>query len=245
MDIVQPEIFRRYPDLIFGISIRNDGSSAPPYGLNLSFNVGDDPGAVQRNREKFFGLLDINPSEIAFPMQCHTSSVRYITQPGKFPETDALVTDKPGVYLAITVADCVPVFLFLPGEKIVAAIHAGWMGTSGRICTKTVRLLSELRKIDPENILAYIGPAAGVCCYEVGEEVAERFPADMVKKKTDGKFLLDLPSANKRQLIEAGLDEENIQSEGVCTICSPDRFHSYRRDGKMSGRMMGIIGMRE
>jgi polyphenol oxidase len=245
MEIVHPEIFRRYPDLVFGMSTRNGGVNTPPYNFNLSFNVGDDPDTVQRNREIFYNSLRIDPADIAFPIQCHSSHVRSVSKSGTYPDADALITDVPNIYLAITVADCLPVFLYVPGRNIVAGIHAGWKGTSENICMKTVRLLHDTWQVDENEILAYIGPAAGICCYEVGPEVAGRFDNSFIKQKNNGKFLLDLPAANKRQLIDIGLLEENITSEDICTICSPNRFHSYRRDGKKSGRMMAIIGLRK
>ncbi len=112
--ILRPEIFAGHPSVTAGFSTRTGGVSAPPLGMNLSFTVGDDRTAVIRNRELFFGMLHIGLDELAIPMQCHSTTVAHARTWGGFENTDGLVTGEYGVFLVVTVADCVPVLLYDP-----------------------------------------------------------------------------------------------------------------------------------
>ncbi len=244
MNVLRSKLFSQYPQIIFGISTRNGGVSAPPYELNLSISVGDDPENVRENRKRFFTSLNIDQSRLAFPVQVHSSHVQYAGRPGRFPHTDGLTTDNKDLYLIVTVADCLPVFMFDPVHSVIAGVHAGWKGSSQKITEKMIRFMIDRWQTDPANIIVYLGPSAGVCCYEVGEEVAGQFDAEFIRPKSNGKFHLDIPAVNRAQLVNAGVNEGNIEHRNECTICTPNRYHSYRRDGKKSGRMMGVMGIR-
>jgi hypothetical protein len=211
--------------------------------MNLSFNVGDDPERVRRNRSRFFGQLGILPEELAIPGQVHGTSVREASAAGAYPETDGLVTASPRLFVCVTVADCVPILLADPVTRAVAAVHAGWRGTAGRIVEGALELLTDRYGVRPANLLAYVGPSAANCCYSVGEDVASRFPANVVSRK-DGKVTVDLKETNRLQLASAGVPEGNIEISPFCTISEPSLFHSHRRDAAASGRMMAVIGSR-
>lgn len=245
MEIIRSKRFEQYPQIIFGMSTRNGGVSAPPYGLNLSTSVGDIPDHVRENRKRFFHALNVDISRLAFPLQVHSSHIRYAGQPGRYPDTDGLTTDRSETYLIVTVADCLPLFLFDPVHSVIAGIHAGWKGSSQHITRKAIRFLTGRWQTNPADIIVYLGPSAGVCCYEVGEEVAGLFPSEFGVRQPNGKYHLDISAVNIAHLLSEGVREENIEHEEVCTICNPDRFHSYRRDRGKSGRMMGVIGLRE
>ncbi len=244
MEIIRPEIFNRFDHVVFGMSTRNGGVSAPPFDLNLSKSVGDNPLNVVRNRELFFGRLQIDPAAVAYPQQNHTAHIVRVSEPGSFPDTDGVATSVAGVYLVITVADCTPVFLYDPSACVVAGVHAGWKGTRHGITRRMIRFLTEEWGSDPANLHVFIGPAAGKCCYEVGGDVAHLFDGEFLADNGDGKFLLDVPGINRCQLLELDIPEAQIEMDNRCTICNPGLFHSYRRDGKQSGRMMGVIGIR-
>jgi polyphenol oxidase len=244
MEILRSNLFSRYPRIVFGMSTKNGGVSSPPYGLNLSVSVGDNPENVRENRKRFFHALNIDTSRLAFPLQVHSSHIQYAPRSGRYPDTDGLTTDRTETYLIVTVADCLPVFLFDPVHSAIAGIHAGWRGTGQSIAKKAVRFMNERWQTDPADIIAYLGPSAGVCCYEVGEEVAEFFPEEFSVSKPNGRFHIDIAAVNKVQLQSEGVQVKNIEHENGCTICMQDRFHSYRRDGTRSGRMMGVIGMK-
>lgn|SRR5208283_2526188 len=243
MEIIRSEALSRYRQIVFGMSTRAGGRSPGGLGMNLSFNVGDDKVNVVENRRLFFGALHIGLDELAFPMQCHSNTVRAIQTWGGYEECDGLVTNEFGVFIVISVADCVPIFLFDPVTRMVAGIHAGWRGTSSGIVKNGIVLMKDKFGTDPKNLIAFVGPAAGKCCYEAGEEVAGMFDRAFVVKTESGKWKVDLKNANRQQLEAEGVLSTNIEVHEGCTIHESEKFHSYRRDGEASGRMMGVIGI--
>jgi YfiH family protein len=164
---------------------------------------------------------------------------------GDAVEGDAAVTETRGVMLGIQTADCVPILLADSGGRAVAAVHAGWRGTESRIVGIAVARLKEKFRIDPKDLVAAVGPHIGVCCFEVGEEVAARFadPQVVVRKAEWPKPHLDLQTANRNQLLMSGIPAEQIETSSLCTKCRADLFHSYRRDGKSMGHMLSVIGL--
>lgn len=203
----------------------------------------DEPGgAAGNNLSPFEASLGVTDQRLAIPRQCHTANVRLVTGPGVYDETDALVTGETGLWLRVVVADCVPIFLVESRVRAVAAIHAGWRGISAGIVEKTMDLLGDRLGGDPGQMKAYLGPSAGVCCYEVGEEVARLFDEEEIARR-QGRIFLDLKEANVRRLVRAGVPSGNIQISPFCTVCDPQRFHSYRRDRERAGRMIGIISI--
>ncbi|MFQ5799524.1 MAG: peptidoglycan editing factor PgeF [Bacteroidota bacterium] len=243
MKLLSSSLFQRYPEIRFGISTRLGGVSTPPYDLNLSFSVGDERSNVIRNRDLFFGRLRISWEEVAIPGQCHSSSVLRADSGGGYDNCDALVTNEIGVFLTVSVADCVPLFLFDPKNKAVAAVHVGWRGAAQGIVFNAVKRLEEEFSTDPGDLVAFLGPAAGVCCYEVGDEVAGLFDVRFLRNARNQKRILDLQSFVRHELEQEGARPRYIETSEYCTICKPELFHSYRREGKRSGRMMGIIGL--
>ena len=243
MEIIRSHIFSRYPQIVFGMSTRNGGISSGALGMNLSFNVGDDKVNVIENRRRFFGSLHIGLDELAFPMQCHSSNVRSVNMWGGYEECDGLVTNEFGVFIAVSVADCVPVFLFDPKTRTLAGIHAGWRGTASEIVKNGVTKMASDFATDPKDIVAFIGPSAGKCCYEVEEDVAGRFGAEFVSTGASGKRKVDLKDANRRQLLSHGVLDANIEVHEGCSIHEAALYHSHRRDGNGSGRMMAVAGI--
>jgi YfiH family protein len=226
-----------------GISTRCGGVSPEPFGLNMSFNVNDSKENVQRNRELFVQALGLRIDQLAIPMQVHGGVVKRANIAGTYPGCDGMVTDVPQVYLCVSVADCVPIFIVDAQRKAVAAVHAGWRGTSARIVERAVALLISEFQCSPGTMLAYIGPCASVCCYSVGEDVAERFSGELTRQE-GGKIFVDLKAANLEQLVAVGVPRDRIEVSPQCTICGGNMLHSYRRDRERSGRMMGVIGLK-
>jgi len=239
MTAIRPSVFP--PEITAAFSTRNGGVSPPPLGLNLSFKVGDDPSNVRKNREIFFGALGISIVRLAIPGQVHGTAVRRVDVPGEYTETDALITSQSGVFLCVSVADCVPVLLFDPSRGAIGAVHAGWRGTASGITIAAVRAMQSEFGSQPSGLLASIGPSASDCCYRVGEDVASRFSPSFVRREK-GESFVDLKRANRSQLLEAGLRQENVELSPHCTISDASLFHSFRRDGARSGRMMAVIG---
>ncbi|MBV8052089.1 MAG: peptidoglycan editing factor PgeF [Acidobacteriaceae bacterium] len=187
---------------------------------------------------------------------------------------DGLITSTPRILLAIQTADCLPLILVDTTQRAVGVFHAGWRGTLKRIAQKGVGEMRRLFGTKPENIKAAIGPGIHSCCYEVGIEVREQFESqfayaadlfrevkesDSVREKYPLLFLtarapghselptrifLDLVEANRRQLMDAGVSAKNIIASELCTACRPDLLFSYRAEKGLTGRMMGVVGIR-
>lgn len=244
MKIVRSSILDRFPEIIFGMSTVDGGISDGLFGLNLSFSVLDMEEDVKENRKRFFSSLGILNSQIAFTQQHHTTNIAGVNESGLNDNCDALHTNRKNIFLAISIADCTPVMLFDKKHHVVAGIHAGWRGTAGRIVEKTIIELKTQYHSNADDIVAFIGPSAGKCCYEVGRDVAEQFPEACSEKKGNGKYLLDVKHANLIQLLENGVLNSNIETHPDCTIHN-SLYHSFRRDGNRSGRMLAIIGMKE
>jgi polyphenol oxidase len=238
--VILPKLFSGFPELKSGMSTRLGSRSRTGFEMNLSLNVGDDPSAVMENRKRFFSQVGVKVDRLAVPLQCHSNEVFKADLPGEYQKCDALITNLRNVALAITVADCVPVLLFDPIRHAVGAVHAGWKGTAHSIVERAITKMKEEYGTNPENLLVFVGPSAGSCCYEVGEEVAVMFRKKIVPYGT-GKILLDLKEENRRQLQHQGIPAGNIEVNESCTICEKEMFHSYRRDGARSGRMMAVI----
>lgn len=157
---------------------------------------------------------------------------------------DALITNQSNIMLTILTADCVPILLFDPKQKVIAAIHAGWKGTQQQISSKTVEKMQKEFESHPSDIIAGVAPSIGKCCYEVDWNVAKYFEhIENAYENRGEKQMLDLPHINKVQLLEAGLIEAHIEMSNVCTACEVEDYFSYRKEGGCSGRFMSMIGL--
>jgi len=251
LSILQFANISEFSELLHFSTTRMDGCSMGNYGsLNLGFNSGDLPGNVIENRIRLCAALGINPDKLVFPKQTHTATIKTITagfldldireRMHFLNETDAVITNRKGVCIAIKTADCVPVLLFDRKQKVVAAVHAGWRGTEQNIVSKTIHKMAEEFGSAPSDLFAGIGPSISPEVYEVGEEVWKKFTPEFYQPTNPskaGKRLLDLWSANFHQLINAGVPVDQIEVSRTCTFSDPIRFFSARRDGLNTGRM--------
>lgn len=178
------------------------------------------------------------PERTARLHQVHANGVIHATGPGDHGDGDALITATAGVWLEIRTADCVPLLLADPVRRIVAAIHAGWRGTAAAISRITVETMCGEWASKPEDLQVAIGPCIAACCFEVGEEVVGQLPGSVTHSGKQPR--VDLVDANRRQLVQAGVSAKRIESLDLCTVCDPDRFHSFRRD-RGNGRMIAAI----
>lgn len=205
------------------------------------------------NLTEVASLIEVDSSRFVVPKQTHTDTIATITSENYkqiFYDTDALITNEKGLVLVAKTADCVPILLYNPATKAIAAVHSGWRGTSKNIVGKTIAKMELEYGSKAEDIIAAIGPCIGIKNYEVGPEVAEAFynllpMAEKAIKSTDGqKFKLDLKEANFQLLLKAGVKPENIDISKHCTYNSPTHFFSARRDGAKTGRMINGIVLR-
>jgi YfiH family protein len=271
--------------LVHAFSTRHGGVSCGYGGnaLNLGFTQNDSSAAVERNRELFLKELGVANGRRSWPLvslrQIHSDVIhrvggvrvdRMLAQP---MAGDGMVTDTPGLVLAVQAADCLPVILVDRKLRAVGVFHAGWRGTVKRIVEKGVGEMRKHFRSDPRDLVAAIGPGVQGCCYEVGEEVRTKFKtqfayasslfrevkeSDPVREKYPLLFLtarapghselpvklfLDLVEANRRQLLDAGVMAKNIEAVGPCTACHTDLLFSFRAENGVTGRLMAAAGI--
>ena len=203
--------------------------------------------------QSFLNQLAIRTDELVSMEQVHGSEVVIVNRTNKNDRiilaVDSLVTQSPGLFLGVNVADCVPVFLYDPVKKIVGVVHAGWRGTEQGIVANSINQLIKLG-VDKHSLLVAIGPHIGGCCYEVSADFAQsfktKFPSDRVVFQTQNKWHVDLGEANKLSLLELGVLPEHIDVPITCTSCQNARYFSFRKDSKATfGEMLGMIGIRQ
>jgi YfiH family protein len=213
---------------------RRGGFSAAPYdSLNLGRSTGDDAATVARNQSHLLGALGVaSPATMG---QVHGADLLEVASGGPAGQGDVLATERPDVALAVSTADCLGVVVWNDGGTALAAAHAGWRGVlAGAVDAATAWVAA--RTASPAHIRAAIGPGIRACCFEVGEEVAERFPADCITPDTP-RLRLDLARAAKQRLADCGVTAERIVDLEMCTVCDAERFFSHRRDRGRTGRL--------
>lgn len=246
-------------DIFCFSTTRHGGCSEGHYAsFNCNSYCGDDPERVEMNRKLLCTLMPVRPKMLVIPHQTHGTDVRVIDQAfaglsleertSLLEGVDALVSDMREVCLCVSTADCIPVLCYDTEHQVVAAIHAGWRGTVGRIVEKTLDRMRQLYGTKGENVRACIGPGISLEAFEVGDEVYETFEAagfDMshIARKY-GKWHIDLWEANRMQLMSRGVQERYIEQAGICTYQNYTDFFSARRLGTRSGRILsGIMRM--
>jgi YfiH family protein len=231
---------------------RLGGASDPPYDtLNLGLHVGDDPDAVNANRDALWSAVGHAAAAPVLAEQVHGAEAAVVgaadaecgwcNRGRAVPRTDALVTREPGIAPAILVADCAPVALVAPGG-VLGVAHAGWRGLAGGVLEATLRQMAELGAGPAGQYQAVIGPCIRGCCYEVGEEVWSRFPDRCLTPSGEAHTRrLDMMAAVVDRLLAVGLPAGQIRSLGLCTSCHPELFFSHRRSTQQgrptTGRM--------
>ncbi len=220
---------------------RMGGVSRGPYAeFNLGYHVGDVGERVRQNRELLRRRL---PPELLDPVvadQVHGvrcarvgplhAGVRWLQRDEQLQETDALVTADAQLPMMILTADCLPIVVFDPVNRVLAAIHAGWRGLAAGVIQAAAETIRSYGQADTTTWEAWIGPGIGACCYEVGEEMAEFFPQAL--HRADGSVRLDLCRQAKLVLGSLGIPGAQIRTEPGCTACAEDRFFSHRRASK-------------
>ncbi len=204
--------------------------------------------AIDFDPESIIGLRQIHGSKV---IEVHTSDRGRGAIPGSesMGAADALITRVPDVTLMTLHADCLPILLVDPDTAAVAAVHAGWRGTVEDVAGATVHALESTFGSDPSTLVAFLGPAIGPCCYEVGEEVIESWrlqAADSANDslaETNGSLCLDLRRANQFLLTRAGVGVENIEISEICTKCDNDHWFSHRGQGADTGRFAAFIAL--
>ncbi|MFQ6004552.1 MAG: peptidoglycan editing factor PgeF [Woeseia sp.] len=227
-------------NIVAGTTLRTGGVSSGAFAsLNLAAHVGDDPASVVENRRRFRSGCEL-PREPNWLRQVHgTQAVRANSGPAE-PEADAIVTTDAGVVCAVLTVDCLPVVLASEDGSEVAAAHAGWRGLSAGILETTVSAF----RARPARILAWFGPAISKPAFEVGAEVREQFvresgsAAQYFSESDMGRWQADLYGLATLRLDSCGV--RRVFGCGCCTHAEPQRFFSFRRDGRC-GRMATFV----
>ncbi|MCX7874639.1 MAG: peptidoglycan editing factor PgeF [Melioribacteraceae bacterium] len=243
MEILRAKIFQNYPEVIFGFSTKIGLNRKEPFYFNLSLSVGDDRNIVKENRMAFAKELGLDISQIAFQKQIHSDIISSVENAGVIGESDAMITTKKNLGLAISSADCTPIFIYDKNNSIIAAVHSGWRGTEQKILFKTIDKLIKEFNSEPKNLIIYIGPSIHQKNYEVGEEVAIKFESKYLLK-IDNKIYLNVLRANVDQIKKFEIPDEQIEISPLCSFEEKNLLHSYRRDGIKSGRSLGIIAIK-
>ena len=240
-----------------GISSRLGGESSQPFmSLNLGLHTGDEDNIVIANRQLFCQSLGVVAEDIVTAEQTHTDRVLVVTKEHiskgakiyseAIRATDAMITNVPGIPLMLFFADCVPVLLVDPIQKVIGIAHAGWKGTVDKIAQKTVLAMQTHFGTNPQQCLIGIAPSIGPCCYEVDNVVINRLKNqfenwEQLVQPHGEKWYLDLWQANRFQLEEIGVQAQNIIVSKVCTACNKELFYSYRGENSCTGRMGAVI----
>ena len=179
---------------------------------------------------------------LAIPKQVHSSKITYIDKPGNYPDTDGLITNASKIFLTLNVADCVPVYISDFNSSIIGLIHSGWRGTIGGIVINAIKKMLEMGA-NKNDVMVFLGPAIGFCCYEVDGEVADNFNNEAKTKMANGKWKVGLHEQIYLQLIQLEIPSTNINRSDVCTFES-HICHSYRQNGPRAGRMIAFMRLK-
>jgi YfiH family protein len=222
--------------MTLAFSTRRGGVSPPPFDtLNLGRSSADRPEFVAENRRRFLAALELEHAPLATAGQVHGRRVEHARSAGHHADCDALITTTPGLVLAVTTADCMS--LLLTAEGAVGAVHSGWRGTASGMPLAALEAVCDAGRVPSRDVTVHLGPCIRGCCYEIGPEVAERFPAESLRAE-GGRTFLDLPTAARMQLMARGVTR--IHDTGACTACEPHWYFSHRRDRGSCGRHWAI-----
>ena len=245
-----------------GFSTRIGGVSEGIFSsMNLSFSRGDDETCVRENFKRMAEAIGVEPDSLVFAAQTHTTNVRKVTSADKgkgmvcpidYQDVDGLITNEPGICLTTFYADCVPLFFIDPVNKAIGLSHSGWRGTVGKMGQETLRRMKEEYGTEAEDVIVAVGPSICQECYEVSEDVIEKFKEafdekhwrDLFYEKDNRKFQLNLWKANEIILLEAGVQKENIAVTNVCTNCNSDMLFSHRATKEKRGSLAAFMALK-
>lgn len=230
--------------------------------MNLGWKQGDSHETVWKNYERICQALGVEMERLVFSDQVHETAVEYVTESHcagtegkkKLVGVDGLYTDRHGITLATSYADCVPLVFADPVTRVIASSHSGWRGTVGQIGRITIEKMVKRFDSKPENILVLVGPSICQNCYEVSQDVRDAFSSVYQEEEleeilengvAEGKYQLDLWAACYHTIKKAGVPPENIQVSRVCTCCQPDLLFSHRATQGKRGNLNGFIWLKD
>lgn len=235
--------------VIQAFSTRNSG--------NLALHTGDDSDKVIERRKLWLKALELNLDNLVSGVQVHGTGVALVDETaagsgafslnGAIRETDALITNRGGIILAVFTADCIPIFIYDPATPAIAVVHAGWRGAINGITMLAIRRMKDEFGTILDNCHVAIGPSICSACFKVDRQLAERFSAIHAQIVTEDESgsKVDLKAFIRLELTGIGVNPDRIHDAGLCTGCQSERFFSYRAEHGVLGRMMGIIALKK
>ncbi len=212
------------------------------YDKNIAFHVVDekDHAEVKKAREKLSKTYNLDISNLKYMDQIHGNDVIVVNEDEKYT-CDALITNKKNTPLMIMSADCIGILFYDPIQMAIGVAHAGRNGTFLEIAKKTIESMCENYGSDPKDIQVELGPSIQKCCYEVSHEMVEIVKSNFGEEFCKGRNI-DLQGINKKQILDMGIKEQNINISTICTQCNGEDYFSYRNDSTC-GRFAGIISI--
>ncbi len=239
LDILHPEIFPK--EKVFAGVTKKNQHLFPKSGLTFIQSEICTREDAEGNKIVLANEIKVNSKNLKFQKQVHGTLIRKIDHLSQEETSDGMITNRNGVVLCLRLADCGGILIFDPINNAIGALHSGWQGTKQNICLAGIHAMMNAYNSKPEDMLVYLTPCASGKNYEVDTDVAKFFPQSIVPIE-NGKFLFDNVNEMLLQLDDCGVVRNNIEVSGICTIEDED-YHSYRRDGDLSGRMCAYIGM--
>ena len=242
-------LLSQFGELEHLVFTRLGGVSLPPFAsLNVSYDTGDEADRVRENLQRVRDAT--NCSSFIYARQSHSSNFMVLRQHPDFdPQVnyplhgkDGFITQLPGLFMMIKVADCQTILLYDPEKKVAGIIHAGWRGSVQNVLAKAVQLMVTHYNCNPSDTIAGVGPSLGPCCSEF-RNWRQELPSDFSRFQLRENHF-DFWAITQHQLMEAGLLRENIEIAGLCTKCHHQVFYSYRGEGK-TGRFAVAIGIKD
>jgi len=232
-----------FPELVIALSTKKDHS------MKINRELVNDTVALS-HRDAFSVSQGVSPELVVSAKLEHTNTVAIVNEShsGTFIDhVDGLITDSKNVFLSVTVADCLPIFIYDPKKKIVSLLHAGWRGLASNIIGVSLDRLKSDFSSDPNELIVGIGPGIDQCHFSVTEGIIEKFSQypEMIAEK-NFVYFLNLKEIARKQLIDKGISIDHIEISPLCTYCENKTYFSYRRDKpEILETMMVIMGIKE
>lgn len=237
LELEKPTVFSS--SVVAGVFLRNT-DMFPPHGFSLLKASILTDREVQQHRDVAASVLRVQASQLQFQNQTHGTDITLVRTAGTPVDSDGMITQSDNVVLCVSIADCAAVLLHDPDNNAVAGLHSGWRGTVGNIVEKGIAAMEANFGSRPSSLRAYVSACASGNRYVVRDDVADLFSYEAKCPISDHEWLLDIRVQIEQQLLDGGVLTDSIEMSDSCTI-GDDRYHSYRRDGKASGRMVAFI----
>lgn len=248
MKTVSAPLLSAFADVTACFTTRHGGVSKPPYSnANLAFHVGDDPSDVSDNHILLAQMVGYERNKLIHMRQIHSDRIVIADATMNFdtpPECDALITDRPNIPLMVMSADCTPILLYDPNNRVIGAVHAGRAGALNAILPKTLERMAQIYGTKIGDVRISMGPSIHGCCYEINPDIAaeveEKGYREALSKEGE-KLFLDVNTVLRQQLRALNVPLKHIEVINECTACRHDTYFSYRADRQYTGRIAGVI----